>query len=208
MDDDDLRRGRPATHAEFDEATAILVGDALQVLAYEVLATAPAYAGLAKVRRQLVYELAEATGSFGMVGGQAIDIMTQGEWATAAHLEQMYSLKTGRLIRAAIIMPCCCASDLQVSAFEALDVFANAIGLAFQIKDDLLEIDEDTRTIGKSQVSDQKNDKVTFPALLGRTEAYERAEALYRDAISSLDPLGDRARPLRWLSDFVVKRNH
>lgn len=208
MDDDDLRRGRPTTHVAFDEATAILVGDALQVLAFQVLATDPVYDDHTKVRRRLISELAEATGSFGMVGGQAIDIDTQGDWVTAEHLENMYALKTGRLIRAAIIMPCYCAPDVPQIAFDALDGFSQAIGLAFQVKDDLLEVDEDTQTIGKSHGSDEKNEKATYPALFGRTETFERAETLYKEAIAELDPLGERAAPLRWLSDFVVRRNH
>jgi geranylgeranyl pyrophosphate synthase len=208
MDDDDLRRGRPTTHIEFDEATAILVGDALQVLAFEVLGTDPAYDDAPDLRCRLIADLAASTGSSGMVGGQAIDIATKREWATVEHLEKMYALKTGCLIRAAILMPCHCAVDLQPSSRAALEGFANAIGLAFQIKDDLLEIDEDTKTIGKSHGSDRKNEKTTFPSLLGRSEAYQRAEMLYADAIVKLEPLGDRSRPLRWLSDFVLKRNH
>ena len=208
MDDDELRSGRPTTHVEFGQATAILVGDALQVLAFQVLATDPVYANSPELRRKLISELAGATGSFGMVGGQAIDIETQGDWVTAEHLEHMYALKTGCLIRAAIIMPCHCKFDTQASDFNALDGFSQAIGLAFQVKDDLLEVDEDTETIGKNHASDQKNDKATYPALFGRTETYARAETMYREAVAKLDPLGDRAAPLRWLSDFVVRRNH
>lgn len=207
MDDDDLRRGRPTAHVAYDEATAILVGDALQVLAFQVLATDAIYDGQPEVRRKLISVLAEMTGSFGMVGGQAMDIAAEGNWLTAENLEKMYSLKTGCLIRAAIIMPCHCTSDMKVADFDALDRFSETIGLAFQVKDDLLEVDEDTETIGKHHGSDEKNKKATYPALFGKTETYNRAETLYGDALAALDPLGERAAPLRWLSEFVVRRN-
>ena len=207
MDDDDLRRGRPTAHIAFDEATAILVGDALQVLAFQVLATDRSYENRPEVRRKLISVLAETTGSFGMVGGQAMDIAAEGNWLTAENLEKMYSLKTGRLIRAAIIMPCHCVSGLADSDFDALDRFSETIGLAFQVKDDLLEVNEDTETIGKHHGSDEKNEKATYPALFGKAETIDRAETLYRDALAELDPLGGKAGPLRWLSEFVVRRN-
>jgi geranylgeranyl pyrophosphate synthase len=208
MDDDDLRRGRPTTHIVYDDATAILVGDALQALAFEVLATDSAYAGLPEVRCQLVAALADATGSLGMVGGQVMDLAAEGNWVDAEHLEKMYALKTGCLIRAAIVMACHCKTGISPADFDALDRFSRMIGLAFQVKDDLLEVEESTETIGKSQGSDEKNDKATYPALFGLEAARARSENLYRDALSELDPLGDAAAPLRWLSDFVVQRNH
>lgn len=207
MDDDDLRRGRPTTHVAYDEATAILVGDALQVLAFQVLATDTIYEGMPEVRRKLISVLAEMTGSFGMVGGQAMDIAAEGNWLTAENLEKMYALKTGCLVRAAIIMPCQCKSDMPASDFDALDRFSETLGLAFQVKDDLLEVDEDTETIGKHHGSDERNEKATYPALFGKAETYDRAETLYRNALAELDLLGERAAPLRWLSDFVVRRN-
>ena len=207
MDDDDLRRGRPTAHVAYDEATAILVGDALQVLAFQVLATDPIFDGLPDARRKLISILAEMTGSFGMVGGQAMDIAAEGNWLTAEDLERMYSLKTGCLIRAAIIMPCRCIADLSKADFDALDQFSKMIGLAFQVKDDLLEVDEDTRTIGKHHGSDTKNKKATYPAIFGKAEANDRAETLYRGALAELDPLGEKAEPLRWLSELIVRRN-
>lgn len=208
MDDDDLRRGRPTAHIAYDEATAILVGDALQALAFEVLATDAVYEGLPEVRCQLVAALADATGSMGMVGGQVMDLAAEGNWVDAEHLEKMYALKTGCLIRAAIVMVCQCKTGIARSDFDALDRFSQTIGLAFQVKDDLLEIEESTETIGKSQASDEKNGKATYPALFGLETARTRSETLYRDALSELDPLGGSAAPLRWLSDFVVRRNH
>jgi len=207
MDDDDLRRGRPTAHVAFDEATAVLVGDALQVLAFQVLSTDEIYADLPEVRRKLISILAESTGSSGMVGGQAMDIAAEGTGVTAEHLELIYSLKTGCLIRAAIIMPCHCVSDLPEADFDALDRFSDSIGVAFQVKDDLLEVDEDTETIGKHHGSDEKNKKATYPALFGKMETIDRAETLYCEALAELDPLGEKAEPLRWLSEFVVRRN-
>ena len=208
MDDDDLRRGRPTAHIAYDEATAILVGDALQALAFEVLATDAVYEGLPEVRCRLVAALADATGSTGMVGGQVMDLAAEGNWVDAEHLEKMYALKTGCLIRAAIVMACKCKTDIAQRDFDALDRFSQTIGLAFQVKDDLLEIEESTETLGKSQASDEINGKATYPALFGLDTARARSEALYQYALSELDPLGESAAPLRWLSDFVVRRNH
>ena len=208
MDDDDLRRGRPTAHIVYDDATAILVGDALQALAFEVLATDAAYEGQPEVRCRLVAALADATGSLGMVGGQVMDLAAEGNWVDATHLEKMYALKTGCLIHAAIVMACHCKTGIEPSDFKALDRFSRTVGLAFQVKDDLLEIEESTETIGKSQASDEKNGKATYPALFGLETARARSENLYRDALAELDPLGENAAPLRWLSDFVVRRNH
>ena len=206
MDDDDLRRGRPTAHVAFDEATAILAGDALQVLAFQVLATDAVYQGEPEVKRKLISILAETTGSLGMVGGQAMDGEAGGNGLTAENLERLYSLKTGCLIRAAIILPCHCRSDLTASDFDALDRFSEAIGLAFQVKDDLLEVDQDTETIGKHHGSDEKNEKATYPSLFGKMKTIDRAETLYCNAVAELDPLGEKAAPLRWLSEFVVRR--
>lgn len=208
MDDDHLRRGRATTHVAYDDATAILVGDALQALAFEILAKDAAYAGLAALRVQLVAELAVATGSLGMVGGQMMDLLAEGSWVDVRSLETMYRQKTGCLIRAAIIMACRCKKDIAAAEFDALDRFSRMIGLAFQVKDDLLEVEESTETIGKSRGSDRKNVKATYPALLGIETARARAEELYREALAALDPLGEAAAPLQWLSDFVVSRNH
>ena len=208
MDDDDLRRGRPTTHIAYDDATAILVGDALQALAFEVLATDAVYEGRHEVRCRLVAALADATGSLGMVGGQVMDLAAEGNWVDAKRLEKMYALKTGCLIRAAILMAGHCKPGIHPSDFDALDRFSRTIGLAFQVKDDLLEVEESTETIGKSHASDQKNGKATYPALFGLETARSRSETLYRDALAELDPLGENAAPLRWLSDFVIRRNH
>ncbi len=208
MDDDDLRRGRPTIHVAYDEATAILVGDALQALAFEVLTTDPAYDSLPETRVDLVSALAAATGSLGMVGGQVMDLAAEGNLVDSKQLELMYTLKTGRLIRSAIMMPSYCATGIAQSDLDALDRYAGIIGLVFQIKDDLIETDENTATIGKNQASDKNNAKATYPALFGREVARDRAEILYRKAIAELDALGPRAEFLSTLSDFIVRRNH
>jgi geranylgeranyl pyrophosphate synthase len=208
MDDDDLRRGRPTTHVAYDEAIAILVGDALQALAFQVLATDSIFAGKPDVRRSLVIDLSAAIGSAGMVGGQAMDLAAENQGVSAEHLDTIYALKTGRLIRAAIVMPCRCKAGIRQSDFDALARFAEKIGVAFQVKDDLLEVEESTQVIGKNRGSDEKNAKATYPGMFGWEAARDRAELLYEDALAELDPLGSRATSLRWLSDFVVRRNH
>jgi geranylgeranyl pyrophosphate synthase len=208
MDDDDLRRGRPTTHVAFDEATAILVGDTLQALAFLVVASDPAYAENPGIRRRLVREIGAAAGSTGMVGGQVMDLAAEGGVVDAEHLERIYALKTGCLIRAAIMMPCHCVSDIAQSDFDALDRFSRTIGLAFQIRDDLLEVDGSAETIGKSPGSDRKNAKATYPELFGLATARERAASLYEAAMAELDPLASRADSLRWLSDLVIRRTY
>jgi farnesyl diphosphate synthase len=207
MDDDDLRRGRPTTHVAFDEATAILVGDALQAHAYWVLATDPVYEENPRIRCALVVDLAEASGSEGMAGGQAMDMAAEGRAVSAAELEDLYARKTGCLIRAAVIMPCRCRPDLPAADFAAIDRFSRSIGLAFQVADDLLDVEGATEVIGKTQGSDIKNNKSTYPALFGLNATRERADKLYRDAMSELDRFGQLADPLRWLCDYIIRRD-
>jgi geranylgeranyl pyrophosphate synthase len=208
MDDDELRRGRPTTHIAYDEATAILVGDALQVLAFQVLVKSEAYRDTPGIVRRLIEVLGDASGSTGMVGGQISDLAAEGNWISAADLEYMYALKTGRLIRAAILMACSVETGISAADTEALDGYSQNIGLAFQVKDDLLEIDGDTQEIGKSRGSDEKNHKATYPSLFGLDAARARAEALYEDSLAHLDSFGERAELLRYLSDYVVRRNN
>ena len=208
MDDDDLRRGRPTTHVAYDEATAILVGDALQALAFEVLTAAPVYRDLPEARIRMVVTLADATGSTGMAGGQIMDLEAENNWVDARHLEEMYTLKTGRLIQAAITMPAYCRPEISSDKIDALDRYAQTIGLAFQIKDDLLEFEESTDTIGKSRGSDEKNAKATYPSLFGYEKARDRAEQLYRDAMAELEFLGPSAEFLNGLCEFIVRRKY
>ena len=206
MDDDDLRRGRPTTHRQFDEATAILAGDALQALAFEVLCTDEHMAARPERQIRVIRWLAAAAGPAGMVGGQVLDIEAESKQLDEAALERIHRCKTGQLIRAAIMMPSELA-ELSDSARDNLDTFASDIGLVFQIRDDLLEIEQDTATLGKSAGSDASNAKSTYPSTLGIEGARRRAEETHAHALAALDSFGDRARGLTWLSDFILKRS-
>lgn len=207
MDNDDLRRGRPTTHRAFDEATAILAGDALQALAFELLCENPALGADPGQRVGALVRLAHAAGPAGMVGGQLLDLEAENTTVAESELEEIHRRKTGELIRAAILMP----SEL-VSLSDAerrdLDTFASEIGLAFQIRDDLLEVEQDTETLGKSAGSDAANNKSTYPSLLGLEGARARADEVYASAMRALDGFGARAAGLRWLADFIIARSH
>ncbi len=204
MDDDDLRRGNPTCHRQFDEATAILAGDALQTRAFELLAQLPA---AAELRIQLILALTGASGPRGMVGGQAIDLAAVQKQIDLPHLETMHRLKTGALIRAAVRMGALAASA-DTAQLEALDRYAAAIGLSFQVQDDILDITSDTATLGKQQGADIERDKPTYPALLGLDAARQKALDLHADALAALAPFGERARYLGDLSAFIVERKH
>ena len=206
MDDDDLRRGKPTVHRQFDEATAILAADALQPLAFAVLADTPDTDGATRAR--LVKLLAEACGSLGMTGGQSLDLDAEGKSLGAEEIEHMYALKTGALIRAAVLSACELSPSLGRDGYDALDAFASAIGVAFQIKDDLLEIDGDTAAIGKSAASDLEQDKATYAARCGADAARERCAELLRSGLERLAPFGDRAEPLRFLARYIVERGN
>ncbi|HEX5049887.1 MAG TPA: farnesyl diphosphate synthase [Gammaproteobacteria bacterium] len=207
MDDDDLRRGRPTTHRRFDEATAILAGDALQALAFEILCTDPTLGERPGAQTQVIRWLASAVGPAGMVGGQALDLEAEGRRIDEAALEDIHRRKTGALIRAAIMMPSE-LGDFSLAQRASLDVFARDIGLVFQIRDDILEVEQDTATLGKNAGSDAANDKSTYPSTLGIEGARRRAEETQRRAIDALRSLGDRAHGLLWLSDFILTRSH
>lgn len=204
MDDDDLRRGQPTVHRKYDEATAILAADALQPLAFEVLAGLPGVA--APTRASLVGLVAAACGSLGMTGGQSIDLASEGEQLSAAALEHMYGLKTGALIHASLMSASLLAGDVDATKTAALDKFAREIGVAFQIKDDLLDIEGDTETIGKPVGSDVALNKATYPSLLGVTASRQRCDELLQAGLSRLDVFGDAAEPLRWLAEYIVAR--
>jgi geranylgeranyl pyrophosphate synthase len=207
MDDDDLRRGRPTTHRAFDEATAILAGDALQALAFEILCDDAELAGSPGAQTRIISWLARAIGPSGMVGGQALDLEAEGRQLDEQSLEDIHRRKTGQLIRAAIMMPSELA-DLSREARRNLDVFAREIGLVFQIRDDLLEIDQDTATLGKNAGSDTANEKSTYPSILGAAGARERADEIYARARTALAAAGDGHDGLRWVADFIVTRSH
>ena len=208
MDDDDLRRGQPTTHKKYDEATAILVGDALQMMAFEVLSGDAAMTSDPAARMEIVKILAFACGSRGMTGGQAIDLASEGQTLTEAQLEILHSYKTGYLILASILMACASKPDLDSDIHQRLDQFGRSIGLAFQIRDDLLDVEGSTEKIGKTQGADEAHKKATYPAMLGIDHARARAQTLYDDAMKCLEPLGDAAEPLRTLTDLIVNRDH
>ncbi|WP_417566020.1 (2E,6E)-farnesyl diphosphate synthase [Marinobacter sp.] len=206
MDDDELRRGRPTTHIAFDEATAILAGDALQALAFGWLAEAP---GLSEsARLAMVQELAGASGHRGMVGGQAIDLESVGKTLALSQLETMHRHKTGALIEASVRIGAITASSVSQQALASLTRYAQALGLAFQVQDDLLDIEGDTEVIGKPQGSDAARSKPTYPALLGVFGAREHLAELLETAQHSLREFGPEADPLRAMADYVVERSH
>ena len=204
MDDDDVRRGRPTTHRKYGEAMAVLAGDALQALAFEVLSRDPAGSGPAGAR--VIGWLAAAAGPAGMVGGQVLDLLAEGRRVDENALAKIHRKKTGELIRAAIMMPGELA-DTAPDTRRLLDGFARNIGLAFQIRDDLLEVESDTAAIGKSAGSDERNEKSTYPSILGADGARQRAREVYGAAMAALDSLGEGTSGLRWIADFIVKRS-
>ncbi len=208
MDDDDLRRGRPTCHKAFDEATALLVGDALQSLAFELLARDPGLPDSSAVRVRLVGLLAEAIGSVGMAGGQAIDLESEGHRLDIEQIERMHSLKTGALIRASVMMGAACVAQLDPALERALAGFAAPIGLAFQIQDDLLDVLSDTATLGKTAQSDRERGKSTHPAILGIAASQERVRRLSGAALDSLAPFGARADALRAVADWLLARRN
>ena len=208
MDDDDLRRGRPTTHRAFDEATAILAADAMQPLAFQVLTTSAALRQHPAAQVTLVRILAEACGSEGMTGGQAIDLAAEGTRMDAAELEHMYRLKTGRLLRACILSAASCPPAADTAGLHALERFADCIGLAFQIRDDILDIEGETEVIGKQQGADIARHKATYPAMFGMPKARERVNELWRDGMAALAHFGPSADPLRSLARIIVERDH
>ena len=208
MDDDDLRRGRPTCHKAFDEATAVLVGDALQPLAFQLLARDPALPASAAIRLRLVELLSEASGTFGMAGGQAIDLAVQGQRVDITQIEDMHARKTGAIIRASVLMAAECVPQLEPLAYAALNEFATAIGLAFQIQDDLLDVLGDVSTLGKATGADRERDKPTHPAIIGIEASQERVHLLHVQALTALDVFGERAAPLRSLADWLLSRHY
>ena len=206
MDDDDLRRGRPTCHKAFDEATAILVGDALQVLAFQILARDAHLPCDPAIRLRLIDILATESGTTGMAGGQALDLAAEGKQLSIAEVEHMHACKTGALIRAGVTMAAACAPDLSSDIAEALKRYADAIGLAFQIQDDVLDVEGDASLLGKATGADRVHAKPTYPAVAGIEAAKQRVHTLHAQALAELAPLGIAARPLREVSDWLVFR--
>jgi farnesyl diphosphate synthase len=208
MDDDALRRGKPTVHVAYDEATALLAGDALQALAFEVLAdinateTDVAPARLVKMLRLL----AEAAGTKGMCGGQAIDLDSVGLSLTLEELERMHQLKTGAMLRVSVLLGALCGKDLAPHELEALAAYSRAIGLAFQVVDDVLDATEDSATLGKTAGKDAAANKPTYVSILGLEPSKALAEQLRRQAHEALAPFGEQALRLRELADLIVQR--
>ncbi len=207
MDDDDLRRGRPTCHRAYDEATAILAGDALQAQALYVLAHAPELDVPATLRLRMIATLTLASGSRGMVGGQAIDLAAVGQSLDIAQLEDMHIHKTGALIRASVLLGALSTNAPDEARLKHLDHYAKCIGLAFQIQDDILDVIGDTATLGKTAGADTARDKPTYPTLLGLPGARERAAELLATAQAALAGFGPEADPLRGLADYIVQRS-
>ena len=205
MDDDVLRRGKPTVHVEYDEATALLAGDALQSLAFQLLAE-HALADDARVQLEMVKLLAVAAGSRGMAGGQQIDLESTGSALTLPELEFMHIHKTGALIRAAVLLGSACGGNLSETERQKLNCYGEAIGLAFQVVDDVLDYDATTATLGKTAGKDSKQGKPTYVSALGIVGAKALAQELRAQALAALDGFGASARRLRELADFIVLR--
>ena len=208
MDDDDLRRGLPTTHKAYDEACAILAGDGLQSLAFSTLIDPQLTALDAETRLRMVSALALAAGPAGMVGGQAIDLGSVGIKLDQAALEYMHRHKTGALIEASVQLGALASGKATVENLQALNVYARAIGLAFQVQDDILDVESDTETLGKRQGADIARDKPTYPALMGLEQAKHYALELRDQALNALRPFEADAEPLRELARYIVKRRH
>lgn len=204
MDDDDLRRGRPTCHREFDEATAILVGDALQALAFDVLLAGPFPAA---VLVPMARRLAEASGSLGMAGGQALDLAAVGQQLSLDDLEAVHAHKTGALIRASVHLGYLGSACDDPDIAARLERYASCIGLAFQVQDDILDVEGDTAVIGKPQGSDADADKSTYPDLLGLDGAKRTARALCDEAVECLSPIGAAAATLVDIARYIVDRD-
>ena len=204
MDDDVLRRGRPTCHVEYDEPTALLVGDSLQTQAFELLAAQPL--GDARQQLEMIALLAHSSGSRGMAGGQAIDLASVGTALSQPELELMHALKTGALIRAAVMLGALCGRPLSADERNALDRFAKRAGLLFQVVDDILDCTASTATLGKTAGKDEAADKPTYVALLGLDAARTYAEELRTEALLALSMFGERAGRLIQLADFICHR--
>jgi geranylgeranyl pyrophosphate synthase len=205
MDNDDLRRGRPTCHKAYDDATALLVGDALQSLAFDVICSdslSPSQ------QSKMVKTLARQSGLFGMAGGQAIDLESVGKALDLSTLQGMHELKTGALIRASVALGALASDHVDEHVLTKLDQFAHDIGLAFQVQDDVLDVISDTETLGKPQGSDMEADKPTYPALLGLDQAKQKAINLIDSALAQLDDLDFDTQTLAALAQFVVQRSH
>ena len=206
MDDDALRRGKPTVHVAYDEATALLVGDTLQAQAFEVIAHTDSAVVPPARQLTMVRLLAEAAGSAGMCGGQAIDLDSVGLSLTREQLERMHQLKTGAMLRVSVLLGALAGRDLAPPEREALDAYSAAVGLAFQVVDDVLDATADSATLGKTAGKDAADNKPTYVSILGLEPSRALAEQLRREAHEALAPFGDKAQRLRELADLIVQR--
>jgi len=205
MDNDSLRRGQPTCHVAFGEAMAILAGDALQALAFEVLAADSAQPD-AGIHVEMLRTLAAACGAHGMAGGQAFDLAAVGVHLDAAELERMHVHKTGALIRASVRLGALGAGCRDQDLLEALERYGHCIGLAFQIRDDIIDVESDSATLGKTAGKDAANEKPTYPAILGMQGSYAKLDQLTQAAIAALQPLGERGAELAAIARYVAER--
>ena len=206
MDDDDLRRGKPTVHRQYDEATAILAADALQPLAFSVLANMPDAAP--QTASRLIKLVADACGSLGMTGGQSLDLAAEGRELAVDEIEHMYAMKTGALIHASVVSAALLSDTVSAERAAAIDAFGQTIGIAFQIKDDILDVEGETEIIGKQSGADQRLNKATYPGLVGIEKARQRCDELLDSALQRLDDFGEDAASLRWLARFIVERGN
>jgi len=204
MDDDDLRRGRPTVHRAFDEATAILAADALQPLAFHTLGVSAALSDREKAATMSI--IAAAAGSLGMTGGQSIDLASEGKTLSADELRTMHSLKTGALLCACVMAVCELSDVIAEEQKSALQLFADNIGLAFQIRDDILDVEGETELIGKAAGADQRLAKATWPSVFGLQGSKDQCHTLLEASLTSLDLFGQDASQLRWLARYIVER--
>jgi geranylgeranyl diphosphate synthase, type II len=206
MDDDDLRRGKPTCHIQFGEATAILAGDGLQSLAFQQLTELDDIP--AQITVEMIGTLSRLSGCYGMVAGQAIDLAATGTALNLQQLKTMHAHKTGALIEASVTMGALATAQASPQQLLALKEFSTAIGLAFQIQDDILDVESSTEQLGKQQGSDVTNQKSTYTSILGLEQARSEASALYQQSMQALDIFADKADSLRAIASFIVKRNH
>ena len=206
MDDDDLRRGRPTTHRAYDEATAILAGDALQVLAFEVLSSDASMQAEPASRVEMIRILSVASGTAGMAGGQSLDLDAVGRRLALPEVEEMHRRKTGALIAASVMMAAAARPDLATGLRKALSDYSDALGLAFQIVDDILDVEGEAEVVGKPVRADAAADKPTYPAIAGLEAAKSRALVLRDEALAALAPFGPEANGLRGVTRYIVER--
>jgi len=208
MDDDDLRRGQPTCHKAFDEATAILAGDALQTLAFDFLANHPFSDYAASKQLTLFKQLVQASGYQGMCGGQALDLAATDQQISLTELEQLHRLKTGALLKASVLMAAECSTSVTDEEKAQLSQFAELVGLAYQVRDDVIDITSSEEELGKPSGSDLAANKSTYPALLGLSNAQEKAEQLYQQSLQALSALSYNTQTLAEFATFIVRRTH